>query len=295
MSASSVERMKEFISENFEDIEEELKDKSEICEFSASEFDSMLRDNPLGALEKVQDNPLILIRSGYYIASIVKLDGEEWVDLSTKPDGYSTTCRLMIKEYFTIDWSTSICELKKGDRVTFIIKGNTADVEGSVLYASCVDLYVCDSPNDVFFYPTIALSKDAPIHPVSMSIISKYAISSGKLIDRRIYEKYKASKISNKKIYNDNKESDGCYIATCVYGTYDCPPLWTLRRFRDDFLKSIFIGRLFIKFYYGISPHLVSWFGESMWFQIFWKRKLNHLVSWLNRKGIPNTAYDDKC
>lgn len=291
MSASSVERMKGFIVENFEDIEEELKDRSEICEFSASEFDSMLHDNPLGALAKVQDNPLILIKSGYYIVSISDLGGEDWVSLSTKPDGYPTS-RLMIKEYYGIDWSTSIYELKKGDRITFIIKGNTAYVEGIDLCASCVDLYVCDSPNDIFFYPTIALSEDAPIGPVSMSIISKYKISSGKLIDRRIYEEYKASKISNKKIYNE--ESDGCYIATCVYGTYDCPPLWTLRRFRDDFLKSIFIGRLFIKFYYCISPHLVSWFGESIWFQIFWKTKLDYFVSWLNRKGIQNTAYDDR-
>lgn len=25
----------------------------------------------------------------------------------------------------------------------------------------------------------------------------------------------------------------GCYVATCVYGSYDCPEVWTLRRFRD--------------------------------------------------------------
>ncbi len=29
------------------------------------------------------------------------------------------------------------------------------------------------------------------------------------------------------------KNNKGCYIATCVYGSYDCPQVWTLRRFRD--------------------------------------------------------------
>ncbi len=40
--------------------------------------------------------------------------------------------------------------------------------------------------------------------------------------------KYEKSRNSGKK--------NGCYIATCVYGSYDCPEVWTLRRFRDDVL-----------------------------------------------------------
>ena len=38
--------------------------------------------------------------------------------------------------------------------------------------------------------------------------------------------------------------SDGCYIATSVYGSYDCPEVWTLRRFRDEYLKGSVFGRL---------------------------------------------------
>ena len=38
--------------------------------------------------------------------------------------------------------------------------------------------------------------------------------------------------------------SGGCYIATCVYGSYDCPQVWTLRRFRDDTLDETWYGRL---------------------------------------------------
>lgn len=291
MSISSTKRMKEFIAENFEDIEEELGNKSDIGEISASELDSILYNNPIAALEKLEDTPPVtLIKSGYYIAAIINYGGDDWIYLSTRPDGAITNCKLMIKKYFGSDWSTLIDELKKGDKITFVIKGSTAYVEGSNLCVSCMDLYVCESPDDVFVYPTIALSEDAPIGKLSMSVLSKYSVSSGKLIDRRMYEEYKASRVSNK---NLNGESDGCYIATCIYGTYDCPSLWTLRRFRDDILKSFFIGRLFIKFYYGISPHLVSWFGKKPWFQSFWKIKLDYFVRWLNRKGIKNTEYDD--
>lgn len=88
--------------------------------------------------------------------------------------------------------------------------------------------------------------------------------------------------------------SGGCYVATCVYGSYDCPEVWTLRRFRDDTLDSTWYGRLFIKCYYAISPTIVKWFGKTKWFKAFWKAHLDQLVSNLNSKGVENTSYTDK-
>ena len=94
---------------------------------------------------------------------------------------------------------------------------------------------------------------------------------------------------------NRNKEIQGaCYIATCVYGSYDCPQVWTLRRFRDYTLDETWYGRLFIKCYYAISPTLVKWFGETKWFRKFWKSKLDKMVSNLNNKGVKDTWYHDK-
>ena len=29
----------------------------------------------------------------------------------------------------------------------------------------------------------------------------------------------------------------GCYVATAVYGSYDCPQVWTLRRVRDGLAR----------------------------------------------------------
>lgn len=89
-------------------------------------------------------------------------------------------------------------------------------------------------------------------------------------------------------------KSGGCYIATCVYGSYDCPPVWTLRRFRDDVLQNSSAGRIFVKCYYKISPILVKWFGKTIWFKEMWKYLLNGLVIVLQKHGIDNSAYSDR-
>ena len=86
----------------------------------------------------------------------------------------------------------------------------------------------------------------------------------------------------------------GCYVATCVYGSYDCPQVWTLRRFRDDFLACSIPGRAFIRVYYAVSPAIVRWFGGMKAFRSFWKRPLDHLVKKLMEHGVPDTPYQDK-
>ena len=86
----------------------------------------------------------------------------------------------------------------------------------------------------------------------------------------------------------------GCYVATCVYGSYDCPEVWTLRRYRDNTLGSTWYGRLFIRTYYAISPTLVKWFGNTNWFKKFWKNKIDRIVSKLQNNGVENTPYEDK-
>ena len=48
-------------------------------------------------------------------------------------------------------------------------------------------------------------------------------------------------------VVEDTSGSEGCYIATCVYGSYDCPQVRTLRRFRDEVLKQSAPGRAFVK------------------------------------------------
>lgn len=87
--------------------------------------------------------------------------------------------------------------------------------------------------------------------------------------------------------------SGGCYVATAVYGSYDCPQVWTLRRFRDNTLAGTWYGRAFIRAYYAISPTLVKWFGKAEWFKNLWKPTLDRMVEKLNGNGVANTPYDD--
>lgn len=93
---------------------------------------------------------------------------------------------------------------------------------------------------------------------------------------------------------NIDRAPQGCYVATCVYGSYDCPQVWTLRRFRDYALAETWYGRTFIHAYYAISPTLVRWFGHTKWFKTLWRSKLNHMVKLLNEQGFENTPYNDK-
>lgn len=95
----------------------------------------------------------------------------------------------------------------------------------------------------------------------------------------------------------DNKKKSkkkGCYVATSVYGSYDCPQVWTLRRFRDNVLAKNIFGRLFICTYYAISPILVTLFGDSYWFKKMLKPVLDKIVELLNNNNFDSTPYIDK-
>lgn len=101
-----------------------------------------------------------------------------------------------------------------------------------------------------------------------------------------LVKKYESDYVAPKK--------QGCYVATAVYGSYDCPEVWTLRRFRDYTLAETWYGRAFISTYYAISPTLVKWFGNSEWFRRMWQAPLNRLVSHLRNAGVDDTPYNDK-
>ncbi len=91
-----------------------------------------------------------------------------------------------------------------------------------------------------------------------------------------------------------SNKSGGCYVATAVYGAYDCPPVWVLRRYRDYFLAKSRGGRAFIKTYYCISPRLVKRFGNTEWFRRIFKKSLDKKVARLKAKGFEDTPYGDR-
>ncbi len=103
----------------------------------------------------------------------------------------------------------------------------------------------------------------------------------------------------NEKIIKINPEfekvsTSACYVATCVYGSYDCPEVWVLRRFRDNFLDKYLLGRIFIRTYYAISPKIVRILGKTKGFKSLNKKILDRFVSLLKIKGYEDTKYIDK-
>ena len=92
---------------------------------------------------------------------------------------------------------------------------------------------------------------------------------------------------------SSDANSGGCYIATCVYGSYDCPEVWTLRRFRDYTLAKTWHGRAFIHTYYALAPTLVKLFGDTKWFKSVWQSLLDKKIQKLNDDGVKNTPYQD--
>lgn len=86
----------------------------------------------------------------------------------------------------------------------------------------------------------------------------------------------------------------GCYVATAVYGSYDCPEVWVLRRWRDSRLASTTAGRQVIRLYYGISPAVVRSVGNQAWFTAVVRRPLDHFVGHLEESGYSSLPYSDR-
>ncbi len=103
-----------------------------------------------------------------------------------------------------------------------------------------------------------------------------------------------AEKAAEENTSKKETRTGGCYIATAVYGSYDCPEVWTLRRFRDERLVQTAPGRLFVKIYYAVSPSVVKVFGRTTWFNLFWRRKLDKMVTRLKKNGFEDTPYHDR-
>ena len=139
--------------------------------------------------------------------------------------------------------------------------------------------------NVLIIYSTLARETKARFD--SDNPVFKRLIDETDSIESRVRE------TSEKRTQSEAKRRSGCYVATAVYGSYDCPQVWTLRRYRDNELAKTWYGRAFIRTYYAISPTIVKWFGETEWFKNMWRGKLDKMVDNLNANGVDNTPYND--
>lgn len=184
------------------------------------------------------------------------------------------------------------------------------DLGDRVLAATGVDLALGDLLEERYNGKYSALSVDAwkdsiEVYQLYTNQLPSYIDLSGmqKIINgfgdkiKKYDESYvtpSLSKNSSSTSNTDTSSSSGCYVATAVYGSYDCPEVWTLRRFRDFTLDETWYGRLFIKAYYATSPTFVKYFGNVKLFKSQGKKLLDIFVAKLNNKGYENTPYEDK-
>lgn len=54
-----------------------------------------------------------------------------------------------------------------------------------------------------------------------------------------------------------------CFIATAAFGNYDAPEVIVLRQFRDKTLLKTWFGKVFVNFYYAVSPFFATIISKS--------------------------------
>lgn len=79
---------------------------------------------------------------------------------------------------------------------------------------------------------------------------------------------------------------EGCYIATMAYGDYNHPKVIILRKYRDDVLAKSVFGKVFIRFYYAISPTLVKVLRNKESINNSIRQMLDYLIKCIQSKHL---------
>jgi len=128
-------------------------------------------------------------------------------------------------------------------------------------------LYVCNDAFDRYYGYQDKYGNSGPMTKAQImgSTLQKYAFRAIEYAPKDIATRYRSTiqggvnfveSVKRGDYDKPTKQKSGCYIATAVYGSYECDEVFVLRRFRDDYLANRFLGRWFIQFYYMLSPCL---------------------------------------
>ena len=221
---------------------------------------------------QIKSNPLKAINN----SANINQDGKAYDFCDTAiGDGVTTTTKVKLTH-------TALMFSRTGNKsVEYDLERSTyVNASGVIPYVSISQIMVEQHSFATYVIITHTADKDKFV------VSGATALDFAKDVENRVQKTNPNFKITEKK--------NGCYVATCVYGSYDCPEVWTLRRFRDNTLGSTWYGRAFIRTYYAISPMIVKWFGNTAWFKKMWKGTLDRMVKKLEANGVENTPYEDK-
>lgn len=202
---------------------------------------------------------------------------------------------LASSDYVFNQWKNGYGVVVRTDKLSTVTLFNNVGLEYAESLKNIAEKYPMERKNERLYFYDLALRHLNFI--LKNGSLANPSIIKGKIMDiHRLMNSIDSTHAVPEQAPEAGKKQSsgaGCYVATAVYGSYDCPQVWTLRRYRDFDLAANIYGRCFIRFYYALSPTLVKWFGTKKWFKSFWRKRLDRMVDKLNKKGYENTYYDD--
>ena len=182
------------------------------------------------------------------------------------------------------------CNQCNVDAVKYLIKlgidvNHKSSYGATGLFLLSVNTLGAAQRNNAIEIARILLDNGAEYNMVNTSNVALYNSRTDPAIVALIKERYPDAQPG---------KAAACYIATCAYGSYDCPQVRTLRRYRDNTLRCTWYGRAFIRTYYAMSPTLVKWFGDNEMVKRLWRKNLDRIVGKLQSQGVESAPYDDR-
>lgn len=178
-----------------------------------------------------------------YIEQAIR-EGRDITILYEKFDGTRserTVSDIQYSEEYGKEYISGFCHYR-GEQRTFKIS-RIRKIDGIIVNngSSSLDRTACSKKTP--YRSSASRKHDTEVTPSNTDSSSSYTIPQ-------------SGQSSN--ISESNSKKEGCYIATMAYGSYDHPKVMILRWYRDNILQKSVFGRIFIHFYYYISPKLVA-------------------------------------
>lgn len=193
-----------------------------------------------------------------------------------------------------VDYSISIANAFANAANNHYINNSTADGAGVECKKRILTVSEIFIPLGNLLKDRCSIDTQLKVKKEYIAYVCKYRTFFGADYGQKLYQRLTSEVKAEDPSYTPpTMTTGGCYIATAVYGSYDCPEVWTLRRYRDTILAATWYGRLFIHLYYTLSPTVVKLFGDSTWFNNICKPSLDKMVVRLNEAGFQDTPYID--